>query len=181
MRGECVVTDYGIEGGAVYALSAAMRDAIAASGSARLTIDLRPDISASQLAKRLDRPRRGQSLANLLRKAVNLSPLEINLLREAHGADLGGDSVALAQAIKSLPLTLIAPQGIERAISTAGGVAFAALDENLMLREMPGIYVAGEMIDWEAPTGGYLLQACMATGVAAARGVLRSEGLAAAL
>lgn len=173
VRGECIVTDYGIEGGGVYTLSAALRDAISSTGRATLTIDLRPDISAAELAQRLERPRRGQSLANFLRKSVNLSPLEINLLREAHGAGLEPDSEALAQRIKSLPLILIAPQGIERAISTAGGVAFAALDENLMLRDMPGIYVVGEMLDWEAPTGGYLLQACMATGAAAAHAVLR--------
>jgi uncharacterized flavoprotein (TIGR03862 family) len=172
-RGDCIVTQYGIEGGAVYALSPTLRDAIAAKASARLRIDLRPDISQEQLTKRLDRPRGRQSLSNFLRKAVNLSPLEINLLREAHGAHLDGDAAALAQGIKSVPLTLKATRGLARAISTAGGVAFASLDENLMLREMPDVFVAGEMIDWEAPTGGYLLQACMATGVVAAKAALR--------
>jgi len=174
IRGECVITEYGIEGGAVYALSAPLRDAIAAKGSAKLTVDLRPDISADELAKKLARPRRGQSLANFLRKAINLSSLETNLLREAYGANPDADSDVLAKRIKSVPLIVTAPQGIERAISTAGGVAFSALDENLMLRAMPGVYVAGEMIDWEARTGGYLLQACMATGVTAARGALRA-------
>jgi uncharacterized flavoprotein (TIGR03862 family) len=172
VRGDAIITHYGIEGGAVYALSPALRDAISSKASATLRIDLRPDIPSSQLAEKLARPRRGQSLANFLRKAAHLSPLEINLLREAHGTELGADPLALAQAIKSLPLTLIAAQGIERAISTAGGVAFSALDETLMLRDMPGIFVAGEMIDWEAPTGGYLLQACIATGAAAAKAVL---------
>jgi hypothetical protein len=170
VRGECVVTDYGIEGGAVYALSAALRDAIAAEGSARLTIDLRPDISLSQLAKRLARPRGKQSLANYLRKAVNLSPMEINLLRESKDANL--NDASLPPLIKSLPLTLTGTQGLARAISTAGGVPFSAVDDSLMLRALPGVFAAGEMLDWEAPTGGYLLQACFATGAAAAKGVL---------
>jgi len=172
-RGDCIVTGYGLEGGAVYALSAGLRDAIAAEGNARLTIDLRPDILYPQIVKRLERPRGKQSLANHLRKAVNLSPLEINLLREAHGAGLGADAARLARQIKSLTLVLTAAQSIERAISSAGGVAFAALDDTLMLRAMPGVFVAGEMLDWEAPTGGYLLQGAIATGFAAAHGVLR--------
>jgi uncharacterized flavoprotein (TIGR03862 family) len=171
-RGECIVTDYGIEGGAVYTLSTVLRDAIAAKGTAMLRIDLRPDMSQDQLTKRLDRPRGGNSLSNYLRKAANLSPLEINLLREAHGVHFEGDAAALAQHIKSVPLTLNATQGLARAISTAGGVAFASLDDNLMLREMPGVFAAGEMLDWEAPTGGYLLQACMATGVVTAKAAL---------
>jgi uncharacterized flavoprotein (TIGR03862 family) len=170
VRGDCVITEYGIEGGAVYALSASLRDAIAASGPAKLVIDLRPDIRMAELAKRLERPTAGQSLANFLRKAVNLSPLETNLLREAYGIELPADAAILAKRIKSLPLTLTAPQAITRAISTAGGVAWSAVDEHLMLRARPGTFVAGEMIDWEAPTGGYLLQACFATGVAAAHG-----------
>ena len=168
-RGECIITDYGIEGGAVYAISPALRDAIATKGSARFRIDLHPGNSEAQLAAKLEGPRRGQSLANVLRKAVNLSPLKISLLREAHGEHLDGDAATLAQRIKSVPMTAIATQGLARAISTASGVAFASLDENLMLHEMPGVFVAGEMLDWEAPTGGYLLQACMATGVVAAK------------
>jgi uncharacterized flavoprotein (TIGR03862 family) len=172
VRGDCIVTDYGLEGGAVYAISAALRDAITRRDHVRFRIDLRPDIPHDRLTQRLEKPRGSQSLSNFLRKCANLSPLEINLLREAHGAQLDGDSVILAQRIKSVPLTATATQGLARAISTAGGIAFSALDENLMLRTMPGVFAAGEMTDWEAPTGGYLLQACMATGVFAAKAVL---------
>ena len=173
VRGEALVTAYGLEGGAIYALSASLRDAIAKHRHAKLAIDLRPDIPAPQLAAKFVKPRGKQSVANYLRKAANLSPLEINLLREAHGLALPEDAAALARAIKSLPLELTGTQGLERAISTAGGIAFSAVDEQLMLRALPGVYVAGEMLDWEAPTGGYLLQACFATGAAAARGVLQ--------
>jgi uncharacterized flavoprotein (TIGR03862 family) len=173
VRGECVVTDYGLEGGVIYALSAPIRDSIAAQGSAQIAIDVRPDATIAQLAKRLERPKRHQSMANVLRKAAHMSPLEINLLREAHGADIGTECIPIAQSIKSSVLTLTGTQGLARAISTAGGVAFDAVDEHLMLRAKPGVFVAGEMLDWEAPTGGYLLQACMATGVAAAKGALR--------
>lgn len=169
LRGEAVVAAYGIEGGAVYALSADLRAAIAASGTTTVEIDLRPGLTHDQLAARLDRPRGGQSTATFLRKAANLSPLEISLLREAHGAALPAD---LAAAIKRVPIRLTGTQGLARAISTAGGVRFDAVDEDLMLKARPGVYVAGEMLDWEAPTGGYLLQACFATGAAAARAIL---------
>ncbi len=171
-RGDAMITRDGIEGGAVYALSAALRDAIEAHGSAALEIDLRPDQSVGQLTARLAIPRAGQSTANYLRKAGRLSPLEVNLLRETHGVALALTAGGLARAIKAAPLTLTGVQPIARAISTAGGVAFSAVDEQLMLRALPGVFVAGEMLDWEAPTGGYLLQASFATGVAAARGVL---------
>jgi uncharacterized flavoprotein (TIGR03862 family) len=173
VRGDCIITEYGIEGGAVYALSASLRDAIAATGPVKLVIDLRPDIPLTELTKKLERPKSGQSLANFLRKVVNLSKLETNLLREAYGIELPTDAATLAKRIKSVPLTLTAPQSIGRAISTAGGVAWSAVNDDLMLRVRPGTFVAGEMLDWEAPTGGYLLQACFATGVAAARGVLQ--------
>ena len=169
VRGEAVVAAYGIEGGAIYALSSDLRAAVASDGSTTVEIDLRPDLSLAQLAARLDRPRGGQSTATFLRKAANLSPLEINLLREAHGVALPSD---LAAAIKRAPLKLTGLQGIARAISTAGGVRFDAVDEHLMLRARPGVYVAGEMLDWEAPTGGYLLQASFASGVVAASGVI---------
>ena len=172
VRGEAVVAGYGIEGGAIYALSSDLRAAIAAAGATTLEIDLRPDLSLEQLAARLDRPRGGQSTATFLRKAANLSPLEINLLREAHGLALPAD---LAAAIKRAPLNLTGSQGLARAISTAGGVRLDAVDEHLMLKARPGVYVAGEMLDWEAPTGGYLLQACFATGAAAARAVLSRD------
>ena len=173
VRGEAMVAAYGLEGGAVYALSAPLRDAIEAEGSARVNLDLRPDMTAEALAGRLDRPRAGQSLSNHLRKALRLSPVEINLLREAHGKDLPGDPSTLADAIKAAPLRLTGVQGLARAISSAGGVRLGAVGEDLMLRARPGVFVAGEMLDWEAPTGGYLLQATFATASAAARGVLR--------
>jgi uncharacterized flavoprotein (TIGR03862 family) len=172
VRGEAVITKDGIEGGAVYALSAPLRDAIAAGSPVTLEINLRPDLTVAQLAARLDRPGAGQSLANFLRKAIHLSPLEINLLREAHGLELATDPNDLARQVKAAPIRLTAPQPLARAISTAGGLALDALDDGLMLKAVPGVYAVGEMLDWEAPTGGYLLQACLATGVAAAKAVL---------
>jgi uncharacterized flavoprotein (TIGR03862 family) len=176
VRGEAMVTRHGLEGGAVYALSADLRDALANEGAARLWIDLRPDARVEELQAKLAQQPANQSAANRLRKAAHLSPLEINLLREAHGKDLPSDPAALAAAIKGAPLPLTATRPIERAISTAGGVALSAVDEDLMLIARPGVFVAGEMLDWEAPTGGYLLQASFATGVAAARGLLRRLG-----
>lgn len=178
VRGEAMITRHGLEGGAIYALSADLRNAIAKDGSARLWIDMRPDVRVEELQAKLAAQPSHQSLTNRLRKAVHLTPLETNLLREAHGKDLPSDAVALASAIKGAPLTLTGMRPIERAISTAGGVAFDAVDDDLMLIAKPGVFVAGEMLDWEAPTGGYLLQACFATGVGAARGVLRRLGLA---
>ncbi len=170
-RGDALAAAYGLEGGAVYALSAALRDAIAARGSATLEIDLRPDVPLAQLTARLSKPRGGQSLSSWLRKAAHLSPVEIGLLREAHGVALPVAPDALAAAIKAAPIVLTGTQGLERAISSAGGLSFEALD-GLELKAAPGVFVAGEMLDWEAPTGGYLLQACFATGVAAARAVV---------
>lgn len=172
IRGEAMITDRGLEGGGLYALSAPLREAIYADGSAALEVDLRPDAALADLTARLSQPRGGHSLSNHLRKTVRLSPLETNLLRETHGRDLPTDAAALARAIKAAPLRLTGVQPLARAISTAGGVALEAVDEALMLRARPGVFVAGEMLDWEAPTGGYLLQACFATGLAAAQGVL---------
>lgn len=173
VRGEAVVTATGIEGGAVYALSAPLRDTIATEGRACVAIDLKPDqpldALAAKLAKALARP--GASLATVLRKAAGLSPLAVNLLREAHGVALPREAGALAALVKAVPLTLLAAQPIARAISTAGGVNLGALDGSLMVRDRPGLFLSGEMLDWEAPTGGYLLQASFATGRAAARGV----------
>lgn len=170
-RGDALAAGYGLEGGAVYALSAALRDAIAARGSATLEIDLRPDVPLAQLTARLSKPRGGQSLSSWLRKAAHLSPVEIALLREAHGVALPVAPDALAAAIKAAPIVLTGAQGLDRAISSAGGLSFDALDD-LELKAAPGVFVAGEMLDWEAPTGGYLLQACFATGVAAARAAI---------
>ncbi len=176
VRGEAIVTADGIEGGAVYGLSARLRDAIERDGSATLTIDLRPDLSPEALAKRLGAPRRSQSASTFLRKAAALSPLGIALLRESSPA-LPVEPEALARLIKAAPLTLTGTKSLDRAISTAGGVPFSELDEHLMLRRLPGVFVAGEMLDWEAPTGGYLLQAAFATGVAAAKGALAYAGI----
>ncbi|NIX75812.1 NAD(P)/FAD-dependent oxidoreductase [Microvirga terricola] len=173
MRGEAIVTTDGIEGGAIYALSAPLREAIAEKGSATLHIDLRPDLSVEALAQKLSAPRKGQSASTFLRRAVSLSPVMIALLREASHT-LPSEPAALAQLIKAVPLTLTGVKPLDRAISTAGGVALTEIDDHLMLRRLPGVFVAGEMLDWEAPTGGYLLQAAFATGVAAAKGVLET-------
>ena len=170
-RGEAIVTADGIEGGAVYALSGPLRDAIERDGRATLHIDLRPDLSHEILLQKLAAPRKGQSASTFLRKSAGLSPVGIALLREASPA-LPADPDALARLVKAVPLTLTGTKSLDRAISSAGGVPLGEVDEHLMLRRMPGVYVAGEMLDWEAPTGGYLLQATFATGIAAARGVL---------
>jgi hypothetical protein len=173
-RGDGMITRHGIEGGAIYALSAALRDAIATEGEAMLQVSLRPDLEIAELRRRIEAPRGKQSLATFLRKAVALSPVAIGLLQEVFAGKLGTLAApALASAIHALPLRLTGPFAIDRAISTAGGVAFAEIDDRFMLRRRPGVFVAGEMLDWEAPTGGYLLQACLATGVSAARGVLQ--------
>ena len=171
VRGEAMITRAGIEGGGVYALGARLRDAVALDGAASLYIDLRPDLTEAVMTERLAKPRGGGSLSNHLRKA-GLTPLAINLLREGSDAELPTDPAALARRIKAAPVRLVGAAPMQRAISTAGGVALDALDDRLMLKGFPGVFVAGEMLDWEAPTGGYLLQACFATGVAAARGAL---------
>lgn len=176
VRGEAVVTADGIEGGAVYALSGRLRDAIERMGHATLRLDLRPDLSEDALAKRLSAPRKGQSASTFLRKSAGLSPIGIALLREA-SPSLPSEPDALARLIKAVPLTLTGTKSLDRAISSAGGIPFSEVDDHLMLRRMPGVFVAGEMLDWEAPTGGYLLQATFATGIAAARGVLARLGI----
>jgi uncharacterized flavoprotein (TIGR03862 family) len=173
IRGEAMVSEKGIEGGAVYALCALLREAIEKSGAATLLIDLKPDVEEETLARRLAKTRPGQSLATRLRKAAGLSPVAAALVREAEAVDPPRDGQALARRLKALPLRLTGAAPIARAISSAGGVAWDEIDENFMLRRLPGIFVAGEMIDWEAPTGGYLLQACFATGLAAGRGAAR--------
>ena len=174
VRGEVMLTRQGIEGGAIYALSAALRDAVEARGEAIVEIDLRPDRSPADLVARLARTDRKASLSNRLRKALALSPQEIGLLREA--GPLTSDVEALAARIRSVPLRLTETTGLDRAISTAGGVRFEDLDPGLQLRARPGVWIAGEMLDWEAPTGGYLLQAVFATGVHAARDILSRRG-----
>ena len=173
-RGEGMITRHGVEGGAIYALSAALRDTIATEGEATLQVSLRPELPTAELRRRLEAPRGKQSLATFLRKAAALSPVAIGLLHEVCPGKLAMlDAPALASLIHALPLRLNGILPIDRAISTAGGVSFTEIDDRFMLRRRPGVFVAGEMLDWEAPTGGYLLQACFATGVSAARGVLQ--------
>jgi len=172
LKGDFVITRNGIEGSAVYALSAALRDRIEAEGQAVLTLDLMPDKSAEALTQQLLKPRGKRSLATHLKKAVHISGVKAGLLRECLPKDVMTDPIRLATALKSVPITLTAPRPIEEAISVAGGIRFDALDHNLMLRAMPGTFAAGEMIDWEAPTGGYLLTACLAEGRQAALGML---------
>ena len=172
VRGEAMVTRYGLEGGAVYALSAVLREAVERDGSAALTVDLRPDLSVEALAGRLTRPRGKDSATNWLRKVGGLSPVAAGLLREIPG-DLPAGADKLARRVKAVRLTLTGVQGLERAISSAGGVGLDQVDDGLMLKAILGVFVAGEMLDWEAPTGGYLLQASMASGVVAAAGVAR--------
>jgi len=174
--GEAVSTRDGIEGGAIYALSAALRDEIIASGKSVLRIALRPDLDADRLAARLAAPRGKQSFSTFLRKAAGLNPVAIGLLQEtakASNVALATLSPAeLAAWINNVALILTGVAPLAKAISTAGGIALTQLDDNYMLRGLPGVFVAGEMLDWEAPTGGYLLQASFATGAAAGRGVL---------
>jgi uncharacterized flavoprotein (TIGR03862 family) len=173
VRGEAIITESGIEGGAVYALSPYLRRAIDAGGEATIHIALRPDMVIDEIGRRLTVPRGKQSLSTFLRKTLKLSSTEIGLLQEATGGKVATLApIEIAQLINAVPIRLTGVAPIARAISTAGGVAFAAIDARFMLRKCPGVFVAGEMLDWEAPTGGYLLQACFATGVAAARGAL---------
>jgi len=176
VRGEAVITADGLEGGAIYGVSAPLREAIMARGEAVLSIDLRPDLAEAELAAHIARGRRKESLSTSLRKTAKLSPAAIDLLREAavhQGIRLGELPVAeLARLIQAVPVRLTGIAGIARAISTAGGVSFAEIDGNFMLRKLPGVFIAGEMLDWEAPTGGYLLQASFATGFAAAEGAI---------
>ena len=177
VRGDLMLTRYGLEGGAVYALSAALRDAIERDGTATLAVDLRPDLTIEQLAARLTKPRGKDSVTNWLRKAGGLSPAAVGLMREIPGViPEGADK--LARRIKAVRLTLTGVQGLERAISSAGGVKLDQVTDGLMLKALPGVFVAGEMLDWEAPTGGYLLQASFASGVVAAEGVLDWLGVA---
>lgn len=168
--GEFVVTETGIEGGAVYAVSSVLRDEIASTGRAALRLDLTPERDLPRLITDLSQPRGKRSLATHLQRRAGLAGVKAGLLREVLAPDDLADPARLAAAIKALPLTLTATRPLEEAISTAGGVAFEALDARLMLRDLPGVFCAGEMLDWEAPTGGYLLTACLATGRAAGAG-----------
>ncbi|WFU59448.1 TIGR03862 family flavoprotein [Bradyrhizobium pachyrhizi] len=177
VRGEAIVTRAGIEGGAIYALSAELREAVLAKGTATLTVALRPDAARDELVARLSAPKGKQTVSNFLRKVAQLSPVGIGLLQEA--AVAAGRSLAalppteLAELINAVPIRITGVAPIARAISSAGGIRFDELDAHFMLRRLPGVFAAGEMLDWEAPTGGYLLQASFATGVAGGKGALR--------
>ncbi|MGY4531725.1 putative flavoprotein (TIGR03862 family) [Pseudomonas sp. TE3786] len=170
--GEFVVTAQGVEGSLVYALSAPIRDTINRAGSATVQLDLLPQKSPEQVLALLNKPRGSKSISNHLRSALGLDGVRAGLLRELTDAATFADSAKLAQAIKALPLTLVRTRPLDEAISSAGGVPFEALDSQLMLKQLPGVFCAGEMLDWEAPTGGYLLTACFASGRAAGLGVL---------
>jgi uncharacterized flavoprotein (TIGR03862 family) len=175
-RGEAIITRTGLEGGAIYALSADLREAIVSSGQATLLMALRPDLEMKDLTARLSAPKGKQSLSNWLRKAAHLLPVGIGLLQEAamaSGTPLSSlSSENLAGLINAVPIKLNSTAPIARAISTAGGISFDELDADFMIRRLPGVFAAGEMLDWEAPTGGYLLQASFATGAAAGKGAL---------
>jgi len=171
-QGEFVVTATGVEGSLIYALSARLRDEIEASGVALLRLDLAPGRSLEQLARELSRQRGSSSMANHLRRRAGIEGVKAGLLRELLPAEDFTDPLRLAAAIKALPLRLIAPRPLDEAISSAGGVLFEDLDQRLMVRTLPGVFCAGEMLDWEAPTGGYLLTACFASGRAAGAGAI---------
>ncbi len=174
--GECLISATGIEGGLIYALSAPLRDTIVAQGTATLHLDLAPGRSLERLAAELARPRGSRSLASHLQSQAGIKGVKAGLLRECLAKADFADPARLAAGIKSLPLTLVATRPLDEAISSAGGVRFAAVDAHLMLRARPGVFIAGEMLDWEAPTGGYLLTACFASGLAAGRGALHWLG-----
>ena len=180
VRGEAMITKAGIEGGAIYALSAELREAVIETGQATLHVALRPDLELKDLIARLSAPRGKQSFSSWLRKAAHLSPVAIGLLQEvalAAGESLSSLSAAsLAGLINAVPINLSGVAPIARAISTAGGISFGEIDADFMIRRLPGVFAAGEMLDWEAPTGGYLLQASFATGAAAGRGALKWLG-----
>ena len=173
-KGDFVVSEQGVEGSAIYMVSAPLRDAIEEKGYAVVAIDLSPDRSLDKLKNSLARPRGKKSLSNHLRAVAGIKGVKAGLLHECLDKKAFDDPMALAKAIKACPITLVATRPLAEAISSAGGVALSAIDENLMLRAVPTVFVAGEMLDWEAPTGGYLLTACFAQGIAAAEGILRS-------
>jgi uncharacterized flavoprotein (TIGR03862 family) len=173
-RGEIVITKTGLEGGPIYALAPQLRAALAAAGEAWLAIDLLPERDRQIVALQLDGARQGKSVANLLRGVAGLSPAAIAMVQEVlHSGD---KNVVLSELVKALPVRVVGLAPIERAISCAGGIGFDNLDENFMLLARPGVFAAGEMLDWDAPTGGYLLQACFSTGLAAARGMVAYAG-----
>jgi uncharacterized flavoprotein (TIGR03862 family) len=172
-QGEFIATQYGVEGSLIYAFSADIRDEIEKQGSATIYLDLAPNWSKAQLQEKLEQKRAGRSISSHLKKSIGLSGIRANLLHERLDKSALNDAQALAVAIKALPLRLSAARPLCEAISTAGGVDFSELDQNLMLKRFPGFFCAGEMLDWEAPTGGFLLTACFSSGYAAGNGILR--------
>ena len=170
--GECVITASGIEGSLIYAWSAPIREAINQQGAATVLIDLLPGKAVDNVEKALAKPRGSRSMSKHLHSQLGLDGVKAALLRELAPAECFTNPAQLARAIKALPLQLITPRPLDEAISSAGGVPFEALDEHLMLKQLPGVFCAGEMLDWEAPTGGYLLTGCFASGRAAGLGVL---------
>jgi hypothetical protein len=175
-QGEFIVTKEGVEGGLIYSASALLRDEIDARGSAMMTLDLAPDRSYEWLLEKLSKPRGSRSVASHLEKAVYIKGVKAGLLREFVSKDDFANLERLAYFIKHLSVPLIATRPLDEAISSAGGVVFESLDEHLMLRSLPGVFCAGEMLDWEAPTGGYLLTACFASGYAVGNGLLEWLG-----
>lgn len=171
-QGEFIITKYGVEGSLIYSLSATLRDKISAKGVAGIQLDLAPDKGLQRLINGLSRPRGSRSMAKHLRSRAGIEGVKAGLLRELVPPEDFFDPAIIGAAIKSLPLRLVAPRPLDEAISSAGGVAFEALDERLMVRSMPGVFCSGEMLDWEAPTGGYLLTACFSSGRAAGLGAL---------
>jgi hypothetical protein len=171
-QGEFMVTATGVEGSLIYALSAPLRDGIESAGAAVVYLDLLPGRELPFVIAELARPRGSRSMARHLQSRLGIKGVKAGLLREYVAAPDFADPARLGAMIKALPLRLIAPRPLDEAISSAGGVAFEALDERLMIRSLPGVFCAGEMLDWEAPTGGYLLTACFASGRAAGLGVL---------
>jgi uncharacterized flavoprotein (TIGR03862 family) len=175
-QGEFIVTQEGLEGSLIYAVSALLREEIYARGQAILSLDLAPDRTRDWLVERLSKPRGSRTMASHLEKTVGIKGVKAGLLREFVAKEDFPDAERLAAAIKALPIPLVAPRPLDEAISSAGGVLFEELDEHLMLRSLPGIFCAGEMLDWEAPTGGYLLTACLSSGYAAGQGALKWLG-----
>ena len=169
-RSEFVITRYGVESGGVYTLSAALREDLAERGAATLTLDLLPDLDAGEVLARLTRPGGKRSLSNHLRKVLGLNAVKLALIYEIVSAEDQHDPAALARLIKALPLAITGTAPLDQAISVAGGISWEGLDDALMLRAMPGVFCAGEMLDWDAPTGGYLITACLATGQVAGAG-----------
>lgn len=176
LQGECVITAHGVEGSLIYALSAPLREAIQRDGQAVLSLDLAPGRDAARLLRELGKPRGSRSLGEHLRRHGGLDAVRVALLHEVLDKPASQDTAKLVRTIKRLPLVLKSARPIEEAISSAGGIRLEALDANLMLRELPGVFAAGEMLDWEAPTGGYLLTASFASGYRAARGVINWLG-----